>query len=210
MKLKRTLRTAIFSAAAVALSLTATPRASALTVTYAPYLQLGDNGSFGAQDQIVVAWQTDETSPNPSNYQVSYGLTTTYGNVVTPSGRIVDNYLAADPTLPAGANPYGAHSDYSAVIPNLAFDTTYYYRVSGPGLPSAGFTASFHTRKQGNVFSFIVQGDEGEFPADANTTPATVVNYEARIAHEMYNSSSITFAGQPVRPPADFYVNTGD
>lgn len=202
-------RTVVLCAAAVAVSLLATLPVSALEVTYVPYLQPGDNGPFGAQDKMTIAWQTDETSPNPSAYRVDYGTISAYGSAVVPSGRIVDNYLAADSSLPAGARPYGAHSNYLAVIPCLAYDTTYYYRVNGPGL-GAGFTASFHTRKRGNQFSFIVEGDEGMFPAVPNSNPATVVNYEARINHLMYNSSSVTFAGQPVRPAADFYLNTGD
>jgi Purple acid Phosphatase, N-terminal domain len=210
MRLNLNTRAALWGAAVMALMLTATPRVSALQVTYAPYLQPGDNGPFGAQDQVVVAWQTDEATPNAGNYRVDYGTTTSYGNSVTPAGRVVDNYLAADSKLPAGVQPYGAHTNYVAVIANLSYDTTYFYRVSGPGLPSGGFTASFHTRKRGNQFSFIVEGDEGMFPANPNTNPSTLVDYEARINHLMYNSSSITFAGQPARPAADFYLNTGD
>jgi hypothetical protein len=41
-------------------------------VTFAPYLQLGDNGPFGPTDQIVIAWQTDEASPKTSAYKVEF------------------------------------------------------------------------------------------------------------------------------------------
>lgn len=199
-----------FCVLAFAAALVSAPAAFALQVTFAPYLQPGDNGPFGAQDQMVVAWQTDETTPNQGGYRVDYGTTTSYGSTASASGRLVDNYLSVDSTLPAGTNPYGTHTDYHAILPGLAYDTTYFYKVSGPGMPANGFTASFHTRKRGTQLSFIVEGDEGMFPADANTTPATIVDYEARIAHLMYNSTGITFPGEPVRPPADLFLNTGD
>jgi hypothetical protein len=44
------------------------PVAAGQNVTYKPYIQPGDNGPFGAQDQMVVAWQTDEASPNPGAF----------------------------------------------------------------------------------------------------------------------------------------------
>jgi len=210
MRLNLKTRTAILGVAVVVLGLSVGQEGSALQVTYSPYLQPGDNGPFGALDQIAIAWQTDEGTPNAGAYRVDYGATATYGIVVAPAGRVVDNYLSADSKLPAGVQPYGAHTDYLAVLGNLAYDATYYYRVSGPGLPANGFSSSFHTRKRGNQFSFIVEGDEGMFPAIPNSSPATVVNYEARINHLMYNSSSIMFPGQPARPAADFYLNTGD
>ena len=46
---------------------------SAQTVTYLPYIQPGDNGPFGPKDQIVVAWQTDESVPVTSAYSVQFG-----------------------------------------------------------------------------------------------------------------------------------------
>lgn len=178
------------------------------TVTYFPYIQLGDNGQFGPTDQVVIAWQTNETSPNPSNYQVAFGLSTSYGSTVVPTGRVVDNYLSADPSLPPIPTAYGAHVDYYAVLSGLSYASTYYYRVSGPGLPTNGFTASFNTRKTGPVFSFAVEGDEGYFPAVPNAT--TIVNYEARIAHLINNISSLSVAGFPGAPSADIILNTGD
>jgi uncharacterized repeat protein (TIGR01451 family) len=195
---------------AISLCLAAAPASFAVNVTFAPYLQPGDNSSFGERDQMVIAWQTDETTPNATAYTVDYGQGYAPDKIAKVSGRVVDNYLSADSTLPAGTNPYGPHTNYIAILPNLKYDTTYYYKVSGPGLPSGGFAASFHTRKRGNKLSFIVEGDEGFFPAVPNSTPAEIVDYEARIAHLMYNSSSITFAGEPVRPPADLFLNTGD
>src|SRR6516164_118751 len=81
-------------------------------VTYFPYIQPGDNGPLGATDQVLIAWQTNEIPPG-GGYQVSYGATTNYGLTATPSGRVVDNYLAADPSLPVSPFAYGAHSNYT-------------------------------------------------------------------------------------------------
>jgi hypothetical protein len=180
------------------LALLAAPLLSAQHVTYFPYLQLGDNGPLGATDQVVVAWQTDEAKPNPRAYHVDFGVTTHYGQTATAAGRIVDNYLAADPALPVIPTAYGAHTNYLAILPGLRFDTAYFYRVTGPGLPASGFTASFRTRKKTPSFSFAVEGDEGSFPPIPNAQPPRLVNYEARIAHLIYNSD------------AEFILNTGD
>src|SRR6202011_3240086 len=49
---------------------TLAPAAFSQQVTFAPYIQLGDNGPFGPTDQIVLAWQTDEASPEASAYKV--------------------------------------------------------------------------------------------------------------------------------------------
>jgi len=133
--------------------------ASGQQVTYFPYIQLGDSGPLGATDQVVIAWQTNETTAG-GGYQVSFGTTTNYGTTVARSARVVDNYVAADPTLPVSPFSYGAHSDYTAILSGLSFDTTYFYMVTGPGMPAAGFKASFHTRKKGSVFSFAVEGDK--------------------------------------------------
>jgi hypothetical protein len=132
-------------------------------VTFAPYLQLGDNGPFGPTDQIVVAWQTDEASPKASAYKVEFRqaqsaeseFRQSHGerHTVVAKARVVDNYLAADPSLPAVAGAYGAHSNYTALLSGLRYDTEYQYRVTGPGMPAGGFSSTFHTRPQGPVFS---------------------------------------------------------
>src|ERR1700761_5614685 len=85
-------------------------------VTFAPYIQLGDNGPFGASDQIVIAWQTDETSPAASTYKVVYRGGDAQNQSVTPKARVIDNYLSADPSLPTIPTAYGAHSNYTAVL----------------------------------------------------------------------------------------------
>jgi len=186
------------------------PVALGQKVTFAPYIQLGDNGTFGRSDQIVIAWQTDETSPNASAYKVEFGSGEHERHSVTPSARIVDNYLAADPTLPTIPGSYGAHSNYTAVLRDLRYDTVYHYKVTGPGMPSGGFASSFRTRKLGRDYSFVVVGDEGFFPVVPNSTPARIVNYEARIAHLIHNAANITLPNQPALPPADFILDTGD
>lgn len=185
-------------------------------VTFSPYIQLGDNGTFGPADQIVIAWQTDETAPNASTYKVVFGedeggyWSDRDRRFVTPSVRVIDNYLAADPALPTIAGAYGPHSNYTAILRGLRYDAVYHYRVSGPGLPKGGFSSSFRTRKRGQVYSFAVEGDEGFFPVVPNADPARVVDYEARIAHLIYNAANISLPNQPSRPDPDFILNTGD
>ena len=189
------------------------PAVFAQQVTFAPYIQLGDNGPFHATDQIVIAWQTDETSPKADLYKVE--LQKARGSArravrVVPQVRVVDNYLAADPLLPTVAGAYGAHSNYTAVLGGLEYDTEYQYRVSGPGMPAPGFVAAFHTRTRGPVFSFVVTGDEGFFPVVPSSNPAMIVDYEARIAHLIYNAANLKVPGVPRLPAADFILNTGD
>ena len=194
----------------LAIAMSLAPAARAQNVTYKPYIELGDAGAFGPSDQMVVAWQSDEKSPNAAAYKVEFGTTASYGASVTPSARAVNNYLAADPALPVPPTAPGPHSDYSAVLKNLAYDTTYFYRVTGPGMPAGGFTASFHTRKQSDHFSFLVQGDEGFFPPVPNSNPARLADYEARIVHLMYNTENLSVPGAPALPHPDIALNTGD
>ena len=182
-------------------------------VTFLPYIQPGDASTLGAKDQMLVAFQTDEKSPNPGAYTVEFGKTASYGQTAVVKGRVVDNYLAADPTLAALNIPtaYHAHTDYYAVLPKLEKETTYFYRVSGPGLPFGKFEASFHTRTKGDHFSFQVMGDEGFYPNIPGSTH--IANFEARVIHTMYHVQDLTFPnqpGQPQLPPPDFALNTGD
>ena len=186
------------------------PAAAAQKVTYKPYIALGDAGPFATSDQMVVAWQTDESMPNPSAYTVEFGVTLSYGAAVRPSGRVVDNYLSADVTLPVPPTASGPHSNYAAVLKNLAYDTTYFYRVTGPGMPAGGFAAFFHTRKQGDQFSFVVEGDEGFFPPVPGSNPARLADYEARIVHLIYSTENLSVFGVPPLPHADLALNTGD
>jgi hypothetical protein len=186
------------------------PRAAAQQVTYKPYIQPGDNGPFGAKDQMVIAWQTDEASPNPSAFNVQFGQSVSYGQSVTPQGRVVDNYLSADPALPVPPTASGPHSNYAAVLNGLDYDTTYFYRVNGPGMPDGGFAASFHTRTRDDQFSFLVQGDEGFFPVEANSNPLRLANFEARITNLMYNVQNLKVPGVPDLPKPNLALNTGD
>jgi uncharacterized repeat protein (TIGR01451 family) len=183
----------------------------AQNVTFRPYIQPGDAGAFGPKDQMVIAWQTDEPAPG-SLYTVEFGATTAYGSTAPNHGRTVDNYLSADPVFSAITLPfaYGAHTDYYALLSGLEYDTTYYYRVKGPGLPVGGYKASFSTRKRGTRFSFEVQGDEGYYPGVPNSNPARIANYEARIIHTMYHVQDLALPGQPTLPVPDFALNTGD
>src|SRR6267143_159478 len=68
---------------------------------------------------MVVAWQTDESSPNPGAFTVQFGKSVSYGQSVTPQGRVVDNYLSADPALPVPPTASGPHSNYAAVLKGL-------------------------------------------------------------------------------------------
>src|SRR5215471_21634290 len=121
---------------------------SAQTVTFFPYIEPGDNGPFGPKDQMIVTWQTNESSPVTSAYSVQFGKSLTTLQNAAVNARVVDNYLASDPQFSALVLPfaYGAHSNYTAVLQGLDYDTTYQYVVTGPGLPASGFTSSFHTR----------------------------------------------------------------
>ncbi|MBO0911428.1 MAG: DUF11 domain-containing protein [Acidobacteria bacterium] len=184
------------------------PAAFSQEVTFFPYIQLGANGTLGPTDQVVIAWQTNETSPNPSAYKVEFSANQPgQASAVTPSGRVVDNYLAADPALPAVPGAYGAHTNYTAVLAGLSYDTVYHYRVTGPGMPGGGFAASFRTRSLGPVFSFAVDGDEGFFPV---SNASTIVDYEARIAHLISDAANIQLPNQPKRPEPAFILDTGD
>jgi uncharacterized repeat protein (TIGR01451 family) len=208
MQTKSHSRRAAVLALVVAFSLA--PLAVGQDVTYKPYIQPGDNGPFGATDQMVIAWQTDEASPNPDAFTVQFGESPSYGRSVTPQGRVVDNYLSADPSLPVPPTASGPHSNYAAVLKGLEYNTTYYYRVTGPGMPSSGFAASFHTRKRGDDFSFLVQGDEGFFPVETNSNPLRFADFEARITHLMYNVHLLEVPGVPHLPKPDLALNTGD
>src|SRR5258708_12031071 len=151
---------------------------------------------------MVVAWQTSEGSPNTSAYSVEFGTSVSYGRTVTPQGRVVDNYLAADPALPVPPPASGAHSNYSAVLKDLEYDTTYFYRVNGPGMPAGGFAASFHTRKRGDDFSFILQGDEGFFPVVPGANPPRIADYAAPILPLLANHRNLPFPALPQLPTA--------
>jgi hypothetical protein len=179
-------------------------------ITYKPYVQPGDAGPLGEADQMVIAWQTNEAHANPGAFLVEFGKSSDYGTAAAVAGRVVDNYLAADPTLPIPPTAPGPRVNYTAVLRNLDFSTRYHYRVTGPGLPGEGFTASFKTRTRSHTFSFLVQGDEGFFPAVPSSNPARIANYEARIVHLMFNAHRISLAGETARPEPNFALNTGD
>src|SRR5262249_35067510 len=166
----------------------------------------------GPTDQIVVAWQTDESQPVTNAYTVEFGKSAASMTPAPVSARVVDDYLSADAQFAGLTLPfkYGAHSNYSAMLKNLEYGATYFYRVSGPGLPAGGFVSTFHTRKKSGQFVFQVQGDEGYYPNIPGTNPALVANYEARIINTMFNVSSLSFPGQPALPPPDLALNAGD
>ena len=184
--------------------------AHATEVTYQPYIQPGDAGQFGKRDLKVIAWQTDDKTPNANAYVVEFGKTANFGHSASVASHIVDNYLSADPSLPVPVNASGAHVNYYSVLKGLDYDTRYFYRVSGPGLPADGFISSFTTRKRNGPFSFQVVGDEGFFQAVPNSNPSLRVNYESRIVHEMYDVHKLSIPGAPQLPSPDLALNTGD
>ena len=184
--------------------------AAASVVTYQPYLQPGDAGTRDSSDVKVIAWQTDGGVPNPQAYTVKFGKTPNLQLSATVQGRVVDNYLSADPGLPVPATASGAHVNYHATLTGLTFDTTYTYQVFGPGLPAEGFQSSFHTRKRGEHVAFQVLGDEGFFPTIPGSAPKRVVDWEARIVHEMFEADTLAVPGAPALPKPDFALNTGD
>lgn len=182
---------------------------SQVKVTYQPYIQPGDTLPKATKSQMVIAWQTNESQPHPEAYQVNFGAKGKYNHRVVPQGRIVDNYLAADPKLPVPATATGPRTNYYALLPNLAFNTEYSYRVSGAGFTKTGFLATFHTPKEDAPFSFQVMGDEGFFPPDPDRKPY-LANYEARIVNTMYNVENLKLPGIPTLPKPDLALNTGD
>jgi hypothetical protein len=206
------LRASIPIAIASLLSVFVAAPLCAQTVTFRPYIEPGDNGPFGAKDQMVVTWQTDESHPLPSAYTVEFGKSLSHLDSATVNARVVDNYLSADPQFAGLVLPfrYGAHSNYTAVLDNLEYDHTYFYKVSGPGLPPDGFTSSFQTRTRGGHFVFQVQGDEGYYPNIPGTNPPLTAIYEARIINTMFNVAGVSFPGQPAFRRPDFALNTGD
>lgn len=201
------------------LAASATHAAAPDAITYLPYIQPGDASSLGEHDQVVVAFQTDTASGSlaPATYVVEFGAveaddSVRYSQRVIASGRVVNHYLAsAGIATPATAS--GARIDYTALVQGLAHDRTYQYRVIGPGLPAAGFTARFHTRPTGGRFSFQVMGDEGFFPATGSKTAtgdALSADYEARIANTMFNVTSLQVSGAPKLSAPALALNTGD
>ena len=193
-----------------ALLVTASASALAMEVTYQPYIQPGDSSAFRHHDVKVIAWQTDESNPNAAAYSVEFGRSPFPRQHAKVDGRVVDDYLSADASLPVPATAAGAHVNYYAALTGLKFDTTYFYRVTGPGLPEQGFRASFHTRKKGDHIAFQVVGDEGFFPTVPGSDPKRVINWEARIVHEMYEVDKLPIPGVPKLPKPDFALNTGD
>jgi hypothetical protein len=184
--------------------------AHAMEVTYQPYIQPGDATALTGGDVKVIAWQTDESTPNAQAYRIEFGPTPLARQRATVSGRVVNDYLSADPALPVPATASGAHVNYTATLTGLRFDTTYTYVVFGPGLPADGFRASFHTRKRGDRIAFQVVGDEGFFPAIPGSNPKRLVNWEARIVHQMFEVDKLDVPGAPDLPKPDFALNTGD
>src|SRR5215831_2818310 len=209
----RSRRYMVFALAIIGfLSATAAVSLPPQAVTFLPYIEPGDNGPFGPKDKMVVTWQTNEVSPVTSAYSVVFGKSLASPQTAVVNARVVDNYLAADPQFSSLTLPflYGAHSNYTAVLRDLDYDTTYSYKVTGPGLPDGGFISTFHTRKTGLHFQFQVQGDEGYYPGIPGTNPPLVANYEARIINTMYNVANLSFSGQPQLSLPDFALNTGD
>lgn len=178
-------------------------------ILYKPYIQPGDASGFGPQDQMLVVWQTAEALPHPNAYRVEFGKDKLHRQTIIPRGRVVDNYLLADSILPIPTTAPGAQVNYYALLNNLDYDTEYFYRVTGRGLPADGFQSSFRTRKRNAPFSFEVVGDEGFFPPDPANKPY-LANFVARIVHEMYNVQKLSFPNQKPLPKPDLAVNTGD
>lgn len=190
-------------------SLVIATQSQAQQITYKPYVQPGDASAFGPNDQMIIAWQTDEASARNTAYTVEYGTDQSYGQTAAAQGRVVNNYLSADPSLPIPPTATGPRVNYFALLSGLAYDTTYFYRVTGPGLPAEGFASSFRTRRQGGQFAFQVMGDEGFFPPDP-MNPPYLANFEARIVHLMYNAQNLSFPGQPSLLKPHLALNTGD
>jgi hypothetical protein len=71
----------------------------AQSITYRPYIQPGDSGPFAPKDQMVVAWQTDESSLTPGAYAVQFGKSLTHLASAVTRARVVDDYLVGRPAV---------------------------------------------------------------------------------------------------------------
>ncbi len=158
---------------------------------------------------MVVAWQTDEQTPAPQQYQVLFGKAGKLDQRAKVTGRVVDNYLAADRSLPQPPTAPGPRVNYYAVLTGLSFGTTYGYQVTGPGLPQEGFASSFGSRTTSDSFSFQVMGDEGFFPTDP-LSPPYIANFEARVVHTMFNADKLALPYGVKLPRPNLALNTGD
>ena len=182
----------------------------AIEVTYQPYIQPGDASGLASSDQMVIAWQTDDKTPTPNLYRVAFGQNGKLDQEATIKGRVVDNYLAADPSLPQPPSAPGPRINYYAVLSGLNYSSTYSYRVTGPGLPGEGFASTFGTRATtSNRFSFQVMGDEGFFPTDP-VNPPYLADFEARVVHTMFNADKLTLPYGVKLPRPNLALNTGD
>ncbi len=178
-------------------------------VTYKPYVQTGDASTLGPTDQMVIAWQTDEAAPSPGAYSVEFESSRSRaGGSVVAVGRVIDNYLSVDSSLPVPPTAPGPRVNYYALLRGLDYDTEYTYVVHGPDLPTSGFRATFRTRPRTGRFSFLVQGDEGFFPVESDSPFAS--DFEARIVHEMNDVRNLRFPGEDPLPDGDLALNTGD
>jgi hypothetical protein len=142
---------------------------SAQVVIYLPYIQPGDSGPFGTSDQMVIAWQTNETSPEPAAYSVSVANNPEYQQAkqFSVAGRAVDNYLSADPdvfgslSIPTACGP---HVDYYAVLTGLEFGRQYYYQVTGRGCRLADSRLPFVHVSGRDIFRSRFRGMRATIP----------------------------------------------
>ena len=89
---------------------------------------------------MVVAWQTNETAPKTSAYKVEVWKQGGRKRVVPPQAAWSTTIWQPIRRCRRFPEAYGAHSNYTAVLSGLAYDTEYQYRVTGPGLPAGGFS----------------------------------------------------------------------
>src|SRR5258708_29121100 len=77
-------------------------------------------------------------------------------------------------------------------------------------MEGGGLGVSFDRGRGGEVFFFIVRGDEGFFRVVPGANPPLIADYEARIVHLMYNVQNLSVPGVPKLPKPDLALNTGD
>jgi predicted phosphodiesterase len=132
------------------LSIALTISVQCQTIPVLPYLQPGNGTTLQGADVKIVAWLTDAT---PGDFSVEYGATVQYGK--SAAANSVELILGPDARF----------LNYTAILPELAFNSEIFYRVSLGGKTVRA--SSFLTRKTTDQAArFIVVGDTGDGKPD--------------------------------------------
>jgi acid phosphatase type 7 len=114
--------------------------------TVVPYIQPGSNSLLrDDEESMIIAWQTH---PEPADFSVEFGGTTTYGRVANVSQI----------ARPSGRDDRDLRHNWHAELTGLRLGQQYHYRVRGNGQTLAeGFFATRQPR--GRKIRFVAFGD---------------------------------------------------